>query len=115
MSDDSFVTFENEKQLKEATMPQIPLEAYIMQQGGFKIKMHDVSLTPILQFLQLKKGDIRLIEYKDDVAQSIIDANLQKIKGLFGQYSGDKIAEYEYRDSVGPKYHEYDDFARVND
>lgn len=104
-----------EKQLNEATMPQIPLEGYIMQSGGFPIKMNNVSLTPILQFLQLKKGDIKPIEYKDEIAQSIIDANVQKIKELFGQYSGDNIAEYEYRESVGAKYHEYDDFARTND
>ena len=104
-----------EKQLIDATMPQIPLEGYMMQQGGFKIKTGNVSLTPILQFLQLKKGDTRLIEYKDDVAQSMIDANVQKVKELFGQYSGDKVAEYEYREATGAKYHEYDDFARVND
>ncbi len=103
------------KQLMDGTMPQIALEGYMMQNGGFPIKMKDVSIIPVLQFLQLKKGDIDLIEYRDDVAQAMIDNTVQKVKELFGQYSTDKIAEYEYRESVGAKYHEYDDLARVED
>ncbi len=101
------------KQLLDATMPQIPLEGYIMQSGGFLVK--NISNIPILQFLQLKKGDVQKFEYKDDEAQAMIDASVQKIKELFGQYSTDKIAAYEYRESVGAKYHEYDDLARVDD
>ena len=103
------------KQLMDATMPQIPIEGYILQSGGFPIKMKAVSVAPVLQFLQLKKGDVQEFEYKDDEAQTIIDTNVQKIKELFGQYSTDKVAEYEYREAVGAKYHEYDDFARVDD
>jgi len=45
----------------------------------------------------------------------MIDNSVQKVRELFGQYSTDKVAEYEYRDSVGAKYHEYDDLARVGD
>ena len=105
----------NKKQLMDGTMPQIALEGYIMQSGGFPIKMHDVSITPILQFLQLKNGDLDLIEYRDDIAQNMIDNTVQKVKELFGQYSGDNIASYEYRESVGAKYHEWDDLARVDD
>lgn len=103
------------KQLMEGTMPQIALEGYIMQNGGFPIKMKDVSVIPVLQFLQLKNNDIGLIEYTDDTAQTMIDNTVQKVRELFGQYSTDKIAEYEYRDSVGAKYHEFDDLARVSD
>ena len=103
------------KQLMDGTMPQIALEGYMMQNGGFPIKMKDVSITPILQFLQLKNNDLKLIEYTDDEAQEMIDNTVQKVKELFGQYSTDKVAEYEYRDSVGMKYHEYDDLARVGD
>ena len=103
------------KQLMDGTMPQLALEGHIMQSGGFPIKMKDVSITPILQFLQLKNGDLDLIEYKDGVAQEMIDNTVQKVKELFGQYSGDDIAEYEYRESVGAKYHEWDDLARVDD
>lgn len=103
------------KQLMDGTMPQLSLEAFMMQNNGFPLKMRDVSITPILQFLQLKNGDPELIEYSDDVAKSMIDASVQKVRELFGQYSSDKIVEYEYRDTVGAKYHEYDDLARVSD
>ena len=86
-----------------------------MQSGGFPIKMRDVSITPILQFLQLKNGDLDLIEYSGEIAQTMIDNTVQKIRELFGQYSTDKVAAYEYRNTVGAKYHEYDDLARVGD
>ena len=84
------------KQLMEGTMPQIALEGFIMQNGGFPIKMKDVSITPILQFLQLKNNDLKLVEYADETAQEMIDNTVQKVKELFGQYSTDKVAEYEY-------------------
>ena len=103
------------KQLMEGMMPQIALEGFIMQNGGFPIKMKDVSIVPVLQFLQLKNGDLDLIEYRDDEAQTMIDNTVQKVRELFGQYSTDKVAEYEYRDTVGAKYHEFDDLARVGD
>ncbi len=103
------------KQLLDGTMPQLPLEAFIMQNNGFPLKMYDVSITPIIQFLQLKNGNPELIEYSDEIAQEMIDTSVQKVRELFGQYSTDKVAEYEYRDSVGAKYHEYDDLARVDD
>ena len=105
----------SKKQLLDGTMPQLPLEGYMMQSGGFPIKMTDVSITPILQFLQLKNGDLELFEYKDEIAQQMIDNTVQKVKELFGRYSGENIAEYEYRNTVGDKYHEWDDLARVND
>ena len=41
------------KQLMDGTMPQLPLEAFIMQNNGFPLKMRDISITPIIQFLQL--------------------------------------------------------------
>ncbi len=103
------------KQLMDGTMPQLPLEAYIMQNGGFPLKMRDVSVVPVIQFLQLKNGNPDLIEYTDDVAQSMIENSVQKVRELFGQYSTDKVAEYEYREATGAKYHEFDDLARVND
>ena len=105
----------SKKQLLDGTMPQIALEGFMMQSGGFPIKMRDISITPILQFLQLKNGDVGLIEYRDDVAQEMIDNTVQKVRELFGQYSGNMPAPYEYRESVGAKYHEWDDLARVDD
>ncbi len=103
------------QQLIDGTMPQLPLEGYILQSGGFPIKMKNVSITPILQFLQLKNGDLKLIEYSESVAQEMIDNTVQKVKELFGQYSGKTVAEYKYRESVGDKYHEWDDLARIHD
>ncbi len=103
------------KQLMEGTMPQLPLEAFMMQNNGFPLKMKDVSITPIIQFLQLKNGNPELIEYSDEIAQEMIDNSVQKVRELFGQYSTDKVAAYEYRESVGAKYHEFDDLARVGD
>lgn len=102
-------------QLMDGKMPQLPLEGFMMQSGGFPLKMKDVSVVPALQFLQLKSKKIDFIEYRDQEAQTMIDNTVQKVKELFGQYSTDKIAEYEYRESTGAKYHEYDDFARVDD
>ena len=63
----------------------------------------------------VKNGNLDLIEYGDEEAQTMIDNTVQKVKELFGQYSTDKVEEYEYRESIGAKYHEYDDFARVGD
>ena len=103
------------KQLLDGTMPQLPLEAFIMQNNGFPLKMKDVSITPIIQFLQLKNGNPELIEYSDEIAREMIDNSVQKVRELFGQYSSDKVAEYEYRESTGAKYHEYDDLARAGD
>lgn len=103
------------KQLLDGTMPQLPLEGYMMESSGFPIKMKNVSATPVLQFLQLKNGNLDLIEYRDDTAREMIDNTVQKVKELFGQYSGDSVVEYEYRESVGAKYHEWDDLARVDD
>ena len=103
------------KQLLDGTMPQLPLEGYMMESGGFPIKMKNVSVIPVLQFLQLKNGNLDLIEYSDDTSREMIDNTVQKVKELFGQYSGDSVVEYEYRESVGAKYHEWDDLARVDD
>lgn len=105
----------SKKQLLDGTMPQLPLEAFIMQNNGFPLKMSDVSITPIIQFLQLKNGNPELIEYSDDIAREMIENSVQKVRELFGQYSTDKIASYEYREATGAKYHEYDDLARVSD
>lgn len=103
------------KQLLDGTMPQLPLEGYMMQSGGFPIKMNNVSVTPVLQFLQLKNGDLQLFEYKDEIAQQMIDNTVDKVKELFGRYSGQNVAEYEYRNTVGDKYHDWDDLARADD
>ena len=105
----------NKKQLLDGTMPQLALEGYIMQSGGFPIKMKGVSVIPVLQFLQLKNGDLQLIEYTDEIAQQMIDNTVQKVTELFGRYGGKNVAEYEYREAMGAKYHDWDDLARIDD
>ncbi|MBR6010346.1 MAG: PD-(D/E)XK nuclease family protein [Alphaproteobacteria bacterium] len=105
-----------QSQLKEGMIPQLPLEGFMWQNGGFKIDGINVSLTPILQFLHLSKDKEGFDSgYENEVAQEMIDNTVQKVRELFGQYSTDKVAEYEYREAKGAKYHEFDDLARVGD
>lgn len=104
----------SEKQLLEGNMPQLPLEAFIMQNGGFPIISSVKSQTPVLQFLQLKNNRVELIEYSGDTAQKMIEASRQKISELFGRYSKD-FEPYEYYETSDAKYKAYDDLARVDD
>ncbi|MDR2413319.1 MAG: PD-(D/E)XK nuclease family protein [Rickettsiales bacterium] len=103
----------SKKQLLDGNMPQLPLETYIMQNNGFPIKRTERG-NIIMQFLQLKNNDVRLIEYSDVDAQKMIDAAVQKVSELFGRYSND-YEPYEYRENSEPKYKEYDDLARIDD
>jgi len=91
----------NKSQLEQGNMPQLPLEA--MMRGA-----------KIIQFLQLKNNDIKLIEYSGDQLQKMIDASVQKASELFGRYSKD-FEPYEYYETSDPKYKAYDDLARVKD
>ncbi|MCQ2574723.1 MAG: PD-(D/E)XK nuclease family protein [Alphaproteobacteria bacterium] len=104
----------SKKQLLEGTMPQLPLEGYILQNSGFKSYKSDISKTPILQFLQLQNKHIKVVEFKDTEAQSMIDNTVQKVKELIGQYSRPD-ASYEYRNTQGAKYHRWDDLARADE
>ena len=105
----------SKNKLLEGTMPQLPLEGYMMQSNGFPVKMKDVSLTPVLQFLQLKNKKLDFIEYSGEIAQQMIDNTVQKVKELFGRYSGTTVAEYEYRETKERGYQRWDDLARVDD
>jgi pyruvate/2-oxoacid:ferredoxin oxidoreductase alpha subunit len=107
-------TVPNKKQLIDGNMPQLPLEAFIMQNNGFPIKISIKSQTPVLQFLQLKNNNVKLIEYSDSDADKMIQASVQKISQLFGRYSND-FEPYEYYETSDPKYKAYDDLARVDD
>ncbi len=103
-----------EKQLLLGNMPQLPLEAYMMQNGGFKIKSTSHSLTPIMKILQLKNKDVRVIEYDAKDTAQMINAAVNKTTELINMYSAG-TAPYEYRKNTDQKYKRYDDFARVND
>jgi len=100
------------KQLEEGMIPQLPIEGYILQNGGFGFKSTDK--VPILQFLQFQNKHLKLVSYTDVVAQTMIDNSVQKIKELFGQYCSQPTA-YEYRVTTGKKYHAWDDLARIED
>jgi hypothetical protein len=91
----------NKSQLEQGNMPQLPLEA--MMRGA-----------KIIQFLQLKNNDIKLIEYSGDQLQKMIDASVQKASELFGRYSKD-FEPYEYYETSDSKYKAYDDLARIKD
>ncbi len=101
-------------QLKDGNMPQLPLEAYMLQNNGFGIKTTDKSKSPIMIFLQLKNNDVRPIEYDAQATQSMIDAAVAKTKDLVHIYSVGG-APYEYHETGDRRYKKYDDLARCDD
>ena len=103
-----------EKRLLGGTVPQLPLEAFILQNAGFDFKTTDVSKTPVMTFLQLKFGDVREISFDYQMVQKMIDASVAKVSELFKWYSvGNK--SYDYMETNDRKYHTYDDLARIYD
>ena len=102
------------KQLLDGNMPQLPLEALILQSGGFKIPTTEKSKTPIMRFLQLRNNDVRLIEYDQTTTAEMVTAALEKTTDLFNMYSAGGAA-YEYHDTSDQRYRIYDDLARIKD
>ncbi len=102
-------------QLKDGTMPQLPLEALMHIHGGFGANIGRCE-NPQMRFLQLQKKNVRSVEVprmiKDvDVIQSAYD----KAAEVFRIYSAGNMP-YEYRPTKGSiKYHAWDDLARVDD
>ena len=101
-------------QLAQGNMPQLPLEAYILQSGGFPIQTTQNSRTPIMRFLQLRNNDARVIEYDAETTREMMRAAVDKVTELFNIYSAGG-AGYEYRETGDQKYKIYDDLARVRD
>lgn len=99
----------NKKQLMTGMMPQLPLEAYMLQSNGFGYSGAVSNLT--IQFLQLKNRDARIIEYTDVDVRQMIAASIDKVSQLFGRYSHD-FEPYEYYETSDMKYKAYDDLAR---
>ncbi len=100
------------KQLMDGNMPQLPLEAYILQSGGFS----DVTApaTPVMTFLQLRANDARAIKYDAVTTAQMMRAAVDKVVALFNMYSAG-TAPYEYRATTDAKYRAYDDLARIAD
>ncbi|MBQ0013427.1 MAG: PD-(D/E)XK nuclease family protein [Proteobacteria bacterium] len=104
----------NRTQLLDGNMPQLPLEAFILQSGGFNIKHTNKSKTPVMLFLQLQNNNVKPIEYDAVTTKSMIDAAIEKTTQLFNMYSAGQVP-YEYYENNEPKYKMYDDLARRND
>lgn len=104
----------NKSQLAQGNMPQLPLEAYMLQSGGFKVRTTEKSKTPVMVFLQLKNGDVRPIEYDAATTAEMIAAAVEKTTDLVNMYSAGG-APYEYRETGDKKYQAWDDLARKND
>ena len=101
-------------QLEQGNMPQLPLEAYMLQSGGFPIKTSALSRAPIMRFLQLKNNDARVIEYDAETTEQMMQAAVDKTTQLFNMYSAGGAA-YEYHETSDRKYKAYDDLARIKD
>ncbi len=104
----------SKSQLLEGNMPQLPLEAYMLQNGGFPLKTTDKSQTPVMMFLQLKNGDVRTISYDSAMTKQMMDAAVEKVKRVIDIFLVGRAA-YEYRLTNEAKYKMYDDLARCDD
>ena len=104
----------SDTQLYKGNMPQLPLEAYILQQNGFPIRTTEKSKTPVMMFLQLKNNDVQTIKYDTETTAKMISAAVEKTKELINIFSVG-MAPYEYRENTDRKYKIYDDFARRDD
>ena len=104
----------SKSQLEQGNMPQLPLEAYILQSGGFPIQTTSLSRAPIMRFLQLKNNDVRVIEYDAEKTAEMMRMAVDKTTELFNIYSAGAAA-YEYRETGDSKYKQYDDLARIKD
>ena len=101
-------------QLLDGTMPQLPLEAYMLQSGGFKIPTSQRSKTPTMTFLQLRNNDARPILYDTETTAQMIRAAVDKTKELIDVFTVGR-APYENRPNSDKKYRAYDDLARAHD
>ncbi len=104
----------SKKQLMDGNMPQLPLEAFMLQSGGFDVPMTLRSQTPVMMFLQLRNANVRTIEYDVATTRQMMNAAIAKVTDLFNMYSAG-AAPYEYRETGEAKYKAYDDLARIMD
>ncbi|MBR4475207.1 MAG: PD-(D/E)XK nuclease family protein [Alphaproteobacteria bacterium] len=101
-------------QLLAGTMPQLPLEAYMLQSGGFHIKTTDRSKAPTMTFLQLHNNDARPISYDAETTAQMIRAAVEKTKSLIETFTFGR-APYQNLPNSERTYRIYDDFARAYD
>lgn len=103
----------SKKQLLDGNMPQLPLEAFMHQSGGFVHSGYKCA-SPEMVFLQLKSGDVRAITFDADITRDMMNSAVLKVTELFNIYSAG-AAPYEWRVTSGQKYNAYEDLARVRD
>jgi RecB family exonuclease len=101
-------------QLMDGTMPQLPLEAYMLQSGGFEIPITDRSKNPTMMFLQLRNNNVTRIEYDAATTATMIRAAVNKTTDIIEMFSIGR-APYENRPNSDPKYKQFDDLARTRD
>ena len=101
----------SKKQLMDGNMPQLPLEAYMLQSGGFYGYR---AQTPVIEFLQLRAGDVRAIKYDAETTAKMMRAAIDKTTELVNIFSVGR-APYENRPNSDAKYRAYDDLARTRD
>jgi len=104
----------SKSQLESGNMPQLPLEALMLKNGGFSLYTTSKSDTPIMRFLQLKLGDARIIEYDSETTSAMIHAAVNRVTELFNMYSVGG-AGYKYLRTSDQKYKNFDDFARADE
>jgi ATP-dependent helicase/nuclease subunit B len=101
-------------QLLLGNMPQLPLEAYMLKNGGFAPYRANMSQMPTIEFLHLGTGSVESIQYDADTVDKMINASVAKVTELFNMYSAGG-APYKYMPTGDVKYQEYDDFARADE
>ncbi len=107
-------TAPTKSQLDIGNMPQLPLEAHMLKNGGFSMYTTNKSNEPIIRFLQLKSGATRIIEYNSEETSTMIHAAVDKVTELFNMYSAGG-AGYKYLRTSDQKYKNFDDFARADE
>ena len=107
-------TAPSKNQIMDGNMPQLPLEALMLKNGGFTTYTSSVSDTPIMVFVQLKSHNVRIIKYDCDETAMAMQATYDKTLELFNMYSVG-AAPYKYLRTSDSKYKAVDDFARVDE
>jgi len=104
----------SKSQLLLGTMPQLPLEAHMLQTGGFKIPTTTRSKSPIMRFLQLRNNQTKPVEYDSATTADMIRAAVDKTIEVIKMFTVGR-APYENRPNSDKKYRQYDDLARAWD
>ena len=102
----------NNSQLNAGMMPQLPIEAVMLQTGKFK-GQSTVPARMMMKFVSLARGKCEMISYDGDDLSAKCDAAIAKTKEQFDVFSAG-AAPYVYRETNIKKYKEYDDLARID-